>query len=448
MYQKKIKLLALMAACCCLASFASGDPVRIKGNFKNIEGPYVYIFKYFGPEVFKTDSVKHVAGQFQFRYKDLKRGFYRIGESEQLSVMVLLGENDISISADLKDLPASISIGNSRENDAYNKFRTFNENHSQQINNLNQKAQILSAEQYSNPTKYQTEIRKLQVTLDSLNALQRQFYSTSLSQNPGLFFAKFLNMFNFSDSLTKENFFRKEDFSDEELTRGDMLPSKISFYLQRFVEPNLDQWKTASQEVLKMAVPESKNKEVVYLTFIRLFQPYDEAYVRSLANTYSKEYPKSEFAKKILASLPKGAPSIGEIAPEISLVDPSGKKVSLSDYKGKVVLLDFWASWCGPCRKENPNVVNVYQKYKDKGFTVFSVSLDNNKDNWIQAIEKDNLSWGAHVSDLKGWKSSAAALYGVKGIPATFLIDKDGKIIAMNLRGESLEASLKNILGE
>jgi peroxiredoxin len=143
----------------------------------------------------------------------------------------------------------------------------------------------------------------------------------------------------------------------------------------------------------------------------------------------------------------ENTPGIGQKAPDISLPNPEGQKVKLSTLKGKVVLIDFWASWCGPCRKENPFVVNVYNKYKDKGFTVFSVSLDNNKDKWLQAIEKDGLVWN-HVSDLKGWNSSAADLYGIRSIPATFLLDKDGTIIGKNLRGAALENALRKVFGE
>lgn len=137
----------------------------------------------------------------------------------------------------------------------------------------------------------------------------------------------------------------------------------------------------------------------------------------------------------------------GAVAPDISQQDTEGKQRKLSDLKGQIVLLDFWASWCGPCRRENPNVVKLYNKYKDKGFTVFSVSLDNKKDRWLGAIEKDNLEWPDHVSDLKGWGNVAAKQYGVSSIPTTFLIDKEGKIIGKNLRGFALEAKLKEIFG-
>jgi len=120
--------------------------------------------------------------------------------------------------------------------------------------------------------------------------------------------------------------------------------------------------------------------------------------------------------------------------------------IALSSLKGKVVLLDFWASWCRPCRAENPNVVKLYNKYKDRGFTVYSVSLDQNKDKWIAAITKDQLTWSNHVSELTGWKSSAGNKYGVSSIPKTFLIDANGKIIAYDLRGNDLEKKLSEIL--
>ena len=136
---------------------------------------------------------------------------------------------------------------------------------------------------------------------------------------------------------------------------------------------------------------------------------------------------------------------IGYPAVNFAQADPNGKMVNLKDLKGKYVLVDFWASWCGPCRAENPNVVNAYNKYKDKGFTVLGVSFDQNKDAWIKAIEKDNLTW-TQISDLKGWGNEAGKLYGITSIPQNLLIDKEGKIVAKNLRGPELDAKLEEII--
>ena len=141
------------------------------------------------------------------------------------------------------------------------------------------------------------------------------------------------------------------------------------------------------------------------------------------------------------------AVNVGQVAPDIALPNPEGEIMRLSDLKGKVVLLDFWASWCGPCRRANPHVVSLYNKYKDDGFTVFSVSLDRNgqKQRWIDAIEQDKLSWDTHVSDLKFWQSEPARQYGVTAIPATFLLDRDGVIRKLNPRA-NLEESIQELL--
>jgi len=171
----------------------------------------------------------------------------------------------------------------------------------------------------------------------------------------------------------------------------------------------------------------------------------------------SAKYPDSEYVKNLGAQIktmeqqakqPTQATvlKVGSPAPEINLDNPEGKKVALSSLKGNYVLIDFWASWCGPCRKENPNVVKMYKKYNESGFEIYSVSLDKNKQRWLGAIKQDNLTW-THVSDLKGWASSAAATYGVKGIPFTVLIDKQGNIIATGLRGHTLEGKLKELFG-
>ena len=137
---------------------------------------------------------------------------------------------------------------------------------------------------------------------------------------------------------------------------------------------------------------------------------------------------------------------IGKPAPELNYPNKDGKLLSLKSLKGKVVLLDFWASWCGPCRKENPFVVSLYNKYKNSGFEIYSFSLDNNKEKWVQAIEQDGLIWDNHVSDLSGWKSSGAAKYLIKSIPQTFIIDRNGNIAEIGLRGPDLEKKILNLL--
>lgn len=189
------------------------------------------------------------------------------------------------------------------------------------------------------------------------------------------------------------------------------------------------------------------NQSVVsaYITLVQLSNQVESAELDSILFKFPQEISKSEYVVK-LKEIADGmrTTAIGQVAPDFTMNDPQGKPIQLSSLKGKVVLIDFWASWCGPCRQENPNVVKLYQQYHDKGFEILGVSLDRKKEDWERAIKDDQLAW-LHVSDLQYWQNNAARLYAVNAIPQTYLLDKEGKIIGKGLRGEELAAKLNEL---
>jgi thiol-disulfide isomerase/thioredoxin len=424
----------------------AGKGLVVSGKFRNSgTAKYVYLFEQVGTELKKIDSVHLKNEAFSFSFKTSPaRGFYRLGPNEETSFQFILANENIVAEADASD-PGNVKITGSKENQAFEEFRKFNEQHQGYYQQLNADAQAAEQTYGAGTEGYNNKIRALQKRLDSLNNVRISKYSLLQKNNKGLFIEKYIKAISV-DTLPKEQFFTDADFKDTELARTDVLPTKVSIYMQKFVPQDLESWKSESDGILARASALNLNKEVLYITVIRNMANNDMDYTRAVAKKYLAEFPASTFARRFWSLLPKAAPAIGEAAPDIKLPSPSGDPIALSSLKGKVVLLDFWASWCGPCRRENPNVVRAYEKYKDKGFTVYSVSLDTEKDRWTKAIQADGLVWQNHVSDLQGWQSSAAKLYGVRGIPNTFLLDKNGNVVAVNLRGESLEEKLAELL--
>lgn len=186
---------------------------------------------------------------------------------------------------------------------------------------------------------------------------------------------------------------------------------------------------------------------IIFFSFLFSCKSKKETTSSSATSLTSSSETKTEISSKKV-DVTEGL-NLGNKAPEIILPSPKGNFITLSSLKGKLVLIDFWASWCGPCRAENPAVVAAYNKYhtgkfkNGKGFEVLSVSLDQNATAWEKAIEKDNLVWPFHGSDLRGWNNAAAQRYGVNSIPTNVLVDGDGIIIAKNLRGELLEKTIE-----
>ncbi|MFP4663131.1 MAG: thioredoxin-like domain-containing protein [Bacteroidales bacterium] len=210
------------------------------------------------------------------------------------------------------------------------------------------------------------------------------------------------------------------------------------------------------------------NEESIFI-YLALFQqlgqnpvfayPEDEDMFEFVSAKLEEHNPESPFTKSLKSDItkmkrqaeeqegPGAGYGVGDMAPDIAMENPDGVTKNLHSLRGNYVLLDFWAGWCRPCRIENPNLVSTYNKYKSENFTIFQVSLDKDRETWVEAIEKDNLSQWTHVSDLKYWNSEAARQYGVKSIPASFLLNPEGEIIATNLRDDALGEKLEEIFG-
>ena len=228
--------------------------------------------------------------------------------------------------------------------------------------------------------------------------------------------------------------------------------AKYQEYLKKFINQN-QQSPSIIMVLGEIQNPVEFMNELLLIKEVIINQFENQKYLTDINNAIENANQQKKFlaqqedrAIQELDQRKKLGLEIGARAPEIALSDVNGKIIKLSSLKGNVVLIDFWASWCRPCRAENPNVVKLYNKYKNKNFTIYSISLDQDRKKWIDAINQDQLSWPNHVSELTGWKSTPGIQYGVSSIPKTFLIDKDGIIIGYDLRGSNLEKKLSELL--
>jgi len=428
--------------------------IKISGKIIGEKVDTVYLWYYFSSHSTPVAISKVVNNTFELRVpKEYSKGIFSIGinnpgqnglDFESGYSHILLEDKNIMVEwYSNKKGNQQLNVLNSPATAEYNTYDSTIEALNSRKNSLIMQANK-DIQTATNESESQNLYRYWIAKLDSVQVATMNWLNTFA------YLHKTTPSGKIADALSRmagdtSQYFSKEDFEDMYLASETNLERKLMLY---FYSGKAGREITGSEfilSVLKKAPPKSRSRIGIYYIGFKNFQEQIDE-IRPLLVSWIAEFPNDKWGKTILAKLPKAAPRIGDLAPDIKLLGVDGDTLKLSSLRGKVVLLDFWASWCGPCRKENPNVVRAYDAYNSKGFTIFSVSLDQDGGKWKEAIKKDNLKWSNHVSDLRGWSSAGAALYSVRSIPATFLIDKNGRIVDKDLRGEKLEEKLKSLL--
>ena len=369
------------------------ESFNISVDIKNDTNEYCYLYLFGQEKQIVLDSIKYTSSKITFK-REFKNecSLLSVGSSPEKSIIFIAkhGEYDISISADYNNLPFNYNIEGSNSSKL---IKQYNTKRNEFYNKVNEIQNELTSLRKTNLIKREELISKAQKLKSIFDEYKFQFIDLN-SDSPALLLA----LYDISDYVAEIDKLRVVEKAIRKYFANTIFHKEVSMRIEQAIKQ-------------KQAVKQQE-----------------------------------QMLKQQEMELSSAGISVGKQAPELNFPDINGENIALSSLKGKVVLLDFWASWCGPCRKENPFVVGLYNKYKDKGFTIYSFSLDKDKTKWIQAIQQDNLSWKNHVSDLMAWNSLGAAKYKIRSIPQTFLIDRQGNISAIGLRGEKLERKLIEIM--
>jgi peroxiredoxin len=455
-------LFALILPACISGAGGSGK-IRVWGELKGLQRDSIFVYRILGNEMLPLAAAAQKEGKFELSVDVPGTGLYFLGPDQTYGTLILLGEEaevEVKGEANMINNAQLISPGN----EAMRKFteQAFIRNNKMQ--NLTQ--QLYYAKQ-STPDKVGDIERQLAAQTDeNLKWLDSVSKGSAFSAKLAPYF-----MYRpFTGEVAKKyaseiEFYKEENlnfinFNDETLPFVPYFAANVAQYFESLAGNGISTAEITKKFTQYWSKIDPKNTgiqeiyQIAALTGLSNGNPVPanpDAFL-SVYELYKKNSPKdakmtfwTQKADILMGEKKKAAAfSEGAEALDFRLPDPNGNMIALSDLRGKIVLVDFWASWCGPCRMENPNVVKMYAKYKDKGFEILGVSLDKEKQAWLQAIQQDGLTW-KHVSDLKYWQCEAARLYNVTGIPMTFLIGKDGKIIGKNLRGPALENKLKEL---
>ena len=392
----------------------------------------------------KSDSI------YTFTIPKSDPTFYYIGNEPSKVKPVILGSEPMVRLKGRCGQNFEISIEESEVNEQYSELKL-------QMGKLRSKHSVLAKKFRS--AKSNDDRRNIAREMKELDDAKLAFLDSLNTANPYLGSIAAVNTYLSFQNNTKDypneilyfadQFFGHADLSDEHYNRSSWLYESMKGFVYTLTSARIadkDHLRYIEQVVEK--IPEgSKARKLALSGAIVILNQRNHTNFVPLAERFVSEYKETDPAAAMdLQKQVENKKSfmIGGQAPDFSQSSPEGEEVKLSDFRGKILLVDFWASWCGPCRRENPHVVELYKKYKEQGFEILGVSLDNKKDRWTNAITSDKLEW-QHVSDLKGWKNEVAKLYSVTSIPHTILLDQEGKIIARNLRGASLERKLEEL---
>ncbi len=385
-----------------------------------------------------------------------KARFYSVGFSENGAARVILGEEPaVTLWANAQYMDKARTV-NSPANRAYEAMRKRVEE--LQLQSETHRIAYVQAEADKNATLQQAvTARFVQHAktktryLDSLKTANPLLWRVaSLSLTPDVEAEKDPKAFGNQAQFLSKEFFRYATFSDRGYDNIPDVFTAFEAYAKLISNLGVDAAKQSADAQLAKIPPPSNAYRMALgglvsgfkTTQSPLYPPYTQQYLSTYRNQSLGEVGRVEYELKRA-----GAFTPGMTAPDLVGMTPDSQQVALSQFRGNYVMVDFWASWCGPCRRENPNVVAMYEKYHAKGFNILGVSLDRERGAWVKAIEADGLKW-QHISDLKGWNSEHARIYGVTSIPQTVLLDKDGRIVARNLRGDELKQKLVSIYGE
>ena len=374
------------------SQMVSSNQFIIEGIITNGGGKKIYLFEYGGNVPVKIDSnIADEIGKYNLQGEGVGFKFYSIGNTvNNVTALLLKGGEKISLNSDFNQMAISAEITGSEDTKIMHEFSLKQKIFFDTMQSYKKEIEALD---YEASAKREIIIQKAEKVKQGFNVFTYNFINKNL-HSPAVYMAAS----ELYDIVNEIDYLKKIEKTLFEHMSGSPFHNAVS---QKIAQANQAISNAARQ---KQMVAEQK----------------------------------SAFANAGI--------SIGNKAPELNFPNPSGKNIALSSLKGKIVLLDFWASWCRPCRAENPNVVRLYKQYKDKGFTIYSYSLDKDAEKWKGAIEQDGLTWPYHTSDLKGWQAAGSAIYNVQSIPQTFLLGRDGNIIDIGLRGYELEKKLKELL--